>query len=52
MGLPFKHTELEFLIRPLAGEIAPGVQMPRLPRVPHSVSIALIKAAMARRVAG
>ena len=38
-GRPFSHVELAFFTRPVAGEMAPGMPMPTVPRACTSLSI-------------
>ena len=47
-GWPFSQTEFAFLTRPVAGEMAPGMPMPTVPRSPASRSTASTRPAMAR----
>jgi len=51
-GLPFMQTELEFFNRPVAGEMAPGVPMPTVPRMSRLDSISSTSDLIAFRVAG
>ena len=49
-GLPFNQVEFEFLIRPVAGEIVPGMPIPTLPLAPISRSISRTRPATASSV--
>ena len=45
-GRPFSQVEFAFLIRPVAGEMAPGWLTPTVPRRPSSRSASSIMVAM------
>ena len=44
------HVEFAFLTSPVAGDRAPGIPTPTVPRWPVSVSISATRPAMARSV--
>jgi hypothetical protein len=44
-------VEFAFFTRPVAGEMAPGMPIPTLPRVPAAISAAVTRSRIARTVA-